>query len=315
MKKMLSIYAVFFLIVLSSTTLYGQIAMKAEMSQTHYLQYEPVYIRITMRNMSGHPLVFGEHSGLRGSLRFEITGMNFAGYSRSLRKETPTMKGIILQPGATRVFKYNVSAYYDLRKKDNYQLKAVISHPQLGSDYESNRVGFSVIGGREVWNALVGIPDSVREKNAGVVPTRKYRIVSHNTGRESLYVLLVEDTRKIYAVRRLGRDLGYSLKPQCAIDDLSRLHLLIAASPKVFAYYLFDVTGKLEKKEVRLKTDTTPKLVSNRDMGTVLLTGGRRARPDMDYEEIKSLPYIKLAMEEHAGDITEKRGRTLLDNE
>ena len=289
--------------------------MKAEVAQNRFLQYEPVYLRLTMRNMSGHPLVFGEHSGLRGALRFEITGMHRSGYIRNISKETPTMKGIILQPGATRVFTYNVSAYYDLRKKDDYQLKAVISHPQLGEEYESNRVGFSIIGGQEVWSALVGIPDSVQKNSAKVIPTRKYRILSYNTGKQALYALLVEDDRKIYCVRRLGMDLGYTLKPQCAIDDLSRLHVLVAASPKVFAYYLFDVTGKLEKKEVRLKTDTSPHLVSNRDMGTVLLAGGRRARPDMDYEEIKSLPYIKQAMEEHTQDITGKRGKGLLEND
>ena len=64
-----------------------------------------------------------------------------------------------------------------------------------------------------------------------------------------------------------------------------------------------------------MKTDTTPRLVSNRDMGTVLLAGGRRARPDQDYEEIQSLPYIKQAMEEHTQDIISKRGKGLLDGE
>ncbi|MBO5724112.1 MAG: hypothetical protein J6S58_04720, partial [Lentisphaeria bacterium] len=236
MKKILSGCLVCFCFLISSA-LYGQVAMKAEILQTHFLQYEPVYLRLTMRNQSGHPLVFGEHSGLRGSLRFEITAIGVAGHIHRRSAETPTLKGIILQPGTTRVFTYNVSAYYDLRKQLNYELKAVISHPQLGSDYESNKVGFSVIGGQEIWHALVGIPDSLQNQKSGTVPTRKYSIRRYNTGKQALIVLLVEDDKRIYSVRRLGMDLGDSLKPQCAIDDLSRLHVLVAASPKVFAYY------------------------------------------------------------------------------
>lgn len=295
--------------------LFGQIALKVETAQTHFLQYEPIHIKVTMRNVSGHPLVFGENALLRGTLRFDIQGINRTGLVRLTGKETPTMKGIILQPGTTRVFTYNASAFYDLRRKDNYYLKAVISHPQLGSSYESNKVSFSVVSGQDVYQALAGVPAGLMKNSKSKVPARKYRISSFNTGKQSLYVLHVEDEEKIYSIRRLGVDLGYTLRPQCAIDDQSRLHVLVAASPKVYAYYLFDITGTLEKKEVRIKTDSTPRLITNRDMGTVLLSGGRRARPDLDYEEIQSLPYIKQAMEEqHTSDITGGK-KSLLDND
>lgn len=313
MKKILSVCILYFCF-LTVSMLHGQIAMKVEMTQIRFLQYEPVYARLTVRNLSGHPLVFGENAGLRGSLRFEITGLGFAGYAKLLKNENPTMKGIILQPGAIRVFTYNVSAFYDLRRQDSYNLKAVISHPQLGASYESNKTAFSIVSGQEIWQALVGIPEVMQKKVPGSIPTRKYRIVSYNTGKRYIYSLYIEDNKRVYSTRHLGVDLGYTLRPKCAIDDLSRLHVILAASPKVFAYYLFDVNGKLEKKEVRIKTDSQPRLVTNRDMGTVLLTGGRRARPDLDYEEIRSLPYIQQAMEEHTGDITSSSGKGLLDD-
>ena len=124
-------------------------------------------------------------------------------------------------------------------------------------------------------------------------------------------MLLIEDKDRIYLIRRLGVDLGSELAPQCAIDDLSRLNVLVPASPKVFAYFQFDVTGKLEKREVRIKTDTRPRLVANRDTGTVVLSGGRLARRDLDYEEIKELPFVSQAMGDAPKDIT--RGKSLVD--
>ena len=144
-----------------------------------------------------------------------------------------------------------------------------------------------------------------------MISTRRYRILTYNTGNQFLYMLLIEDKDHIYMVRRLGLDLGNNLAPMCAVDDLSRLNVLVAASPKVFAYYQYDVTGKLEKKEVRIKSDTTPRLVVNKDLGTVILSGGRGARRDLDYEELKDLPFIANAMDENLKDITE--GKSIID--
>lgn len=92
---------------------------------------------------------------------------------------------------------------------------------------------------------------------------------------------------------------------------MSRLNIIAAASPKVYIYYQFDTSGKLEKRDVRIKTDTTPRLVVNRELGTVIVDGGRVARRDLDYEEIKELPFIRTAMEENVKDITE--GKSILD--
>ncbi len=291
----------------------AQVALTVEMTQLHYLQYEPVYARVTMRNVSGHPLAFGENKGLRGELRFEIDTPSSGRYASLLFRETPTMRGIILQPGTSRTFTYNVSTFYDVRKPGTYVLKAVISHPQLKAAYESGKTQFTIVEGATVWESVVGVPKYLQkpEENSSVIATRRYRIVTYNTGNQFLYMLLIEDKDHIYMVRRLGLDLGANLRPMCAVDDLSRLNVLVAASPKVFAYYQYDVTGKLEKKEVRIKSETTPRLVVNKDLGTVVLSGGRAARRDLDYEEIKDLPFIANAMDENLKDITE--GKSIID--
>ena len=286
----------------------AQIGLRLEASQLHFLQYEPVYVKVTIRNLSGHPLAFGEDIGLRGTLRFEISQGTSGRYALLKSKESPPLKGVILQSGASRDFTCNIGRFYDLRRLGSYTVKAVISHPQLKSSYESNSVQFSVVKGTEIWRTVVGVPKYLLKESANTIPSRQYRVVSYNTGKDFLYVLLIEDKDRVYLVRRLGLDLGEHLRPQCAVDDLSRLNLLIAASPKVFAFYQYDVTGRLEKKEVRIKSNSMPRLVVNQDVGTVVLSGGRRARRDMDYEEIKELPFVAHAMDDQTRDITGNKG-------
>lgn len=289
----------------------AQIGLQVKMSQRHYLQYEPVIVRVAMRNLSGHALAFGENVKLRGILRFEINSESHGGISLSLKGETPSLKGVILQPGTTRTFTFNAGRYYDVRKLGLYNLKAVISHPQLTTAYESNKVQFTIVKGRDIWQTVVGIPQYLQKEAGGTIPTRKYRIVAYNTGLHTLYILMIEDKDRIYMIRRLGLDLGPNLLPQCAVDDLSRLNLLVAASPKVFAYYQYDVTGRLEKKEVRIKSGSAPHLVVNKDVGTVVLSGGRAARRDLDYEEIKELPFVSNALVDPNRDITS--GKSIID--
>jgi len=289
----------------------AQIGLRAEASQLHFLQYEPVYVRVTMRNQSGHPLAFGEHAGLRGQLRFEIVSSS-GRYVRPLPGTEPEVKGLILQSGTAHALTFDVSRFYDLRKPDSYILKAVISHPQLKNAYQSGAIQFTVVPGSTIWKSVVGVPKYLMEKSPAQIPSRQYRVVNYHTGKNFLYVLVIEDKDRVYLVRKLGRDLGGNLRPQCAVDDLSRLNLLVAASSKVFAFYQYDITGKLEKKEVRIKSNTTPRLVTNQDLGTVVLSGGRPARRDLDYEEIKDLPFVSNLMDGQTNDITS--GKSLFDD-
>ena len=297
------------LLCLTAVPVSGQIALKVQTSQEKFLQYEPILVRISMRNQSGHPLAFGEHAALRGSLRFEIVS-NSGAYVHPRPGTAPEVKGLILQPGARQSLTFDISRYYDLHKTDSYTVKAVIAHPQMKKEYESDKILFSVVRGMPVWESVVGVPKYLLDKTPDLIPTRQYRIVSYSTGKRFLYALVIEDKDRVYLVRKVGMNFGANLPPQCAVDDLSRLNLVMAASPKVFVFYQFDINGKLEKKEVRVRTDTAPRLVTNHDVGTVVLSGGRPARPDLDYEEIESLPFASNAIK---GGKDKKPARGLLD--
>ena len=43
----------------NSLEIFAQLAMKLESNRKNYMTYETVYVKLTMKNQSGHPLVFG----------------------------------------------------------------------------------------------------------------------------------------------------------------------------------------------------------------------------------------------------------------
>ena len=185
--------AVFFLLSSSAS---AQVALSVEISQLNYLQYEPVYLRVTMRNYSGHPLAFGENEGLRGRLRFEINSPGRNQYAQLLTNEYPAMRGVILQPGASRTFTFNVSNYYNVKQLGHYSIRAILSHPQLKAEYGSKQVHFTVVKGLTQWESVVGVPKfsgKSRNQQNETIETRKYSILTYNTGRAFFHALMIED--------------------------------------------------------------------------------------------------------------------------
>lgn len=315
MKRMKTLHVVALIFIFAyflPSSLFAQVSMQIKVVQQNFLQYESVFLRLAIRNMSAHPLAFGESDTLKGKLRFEVVPMD----SREHKvikllpdAKQPDLTGLILAPGTNRTFLFNLTSHYDIRKTGKYLVRAVISHPQLVESYQSNEDYFTVLRGTQVWSRTVGLPlldDSKADasadsatgantvaKNVRKIETRQYRILKYNTGTQSVYCLSIEDKNNVYFLRHIGFDLGAELKPKCEIDFLSRLNVIVAASTKVFAYYLYTPDGELEKKNILIKTDNEPFLATDIESGIVRVVGGREARKDIDYEEIRDLPFLE----------------------
>lgn len=308
MKKLLTF--LFFLVTASSV--FSQISMEITLNQDVYLQYEPVYVRVYMRNMSAHSLAFGESKGLQGTLSFHIypAGRNATLIPPKKAGVLPSMTGVILQPGTVRQFTFLLSKFYDIRRLGPLSIKAVVSHPQLPASYESNTVHCKIVSGKKVWGPVAaGIPDTglpssdLSAASPNRIKTRNYTIVSYFTGKVTALALVIDDADRVYKVRRVGFDLGSELKPKCEVDFLSRLNIMLAVTNEVFAYYQFNIDGGLERKKIYMKTTTTPTLVHDKDTGIVMPAGGREARRDIDYEEIKELPFTEDMFNEKSRDL------------
>jgi len=60
----------------------------------------------------------------------------------------------------------------------------------------------------------------------------------------------------------------------------------------VFAYYVFALDGRLEKRKILIRTAVKPFLSVDPKTGFVTVVGGREAERDKDYEDIRELPFV-----------------------
>ena len=299
LKKLLP--AVLFLFLLGLAAIpqaHAQLAIAIEMTQKSYLAYEPVYVRMVIENRSAVTLAFGSQEKLSGKVFFDIYPASSKQRRIQLTDDNaaPQIKDIIIPSGATREIIFKISSFYDITKPGNYFIRARVSHPLLPNAYASNETSFHITSGSTVWEALVGVPDfseTALERDPNKkIESRRYRLVTYNSGKNSIFVLLIENDEKIFLLKKLGFNMSASLAPHYAIDFLSRLHIIFAASPHVYVYYQFNINGEMINRSVFLKTDTTPKLLTDSKTGVVSVAGGREPVP-RDYEEIAQLPFLR----------------------
>ena len=287
MKKILLL-----ILFLTGCQVFSQITVNIKPSHNDYMQYDAIRLRIYLKNYSSMPITFGHNEQLRGELEFIVYHKNRKLLER-LPGKAPILSGIILKPGETRNITINLAKYYPLQELGNYNVTALIKHPRLSGTYRSNEANFRVGKGSRYWHRLFGVPDYTGKHTLrGKIPTRTYDVRIFNNGRAPIYYLLIEDDEKVYAVKRLAFDLGSDLRPQLLVDATARLHAMMSITQKVFIYYRYNYNGKLEKRQVYLKTSTTPYLISNPKDGSIIVDGGRVAVKDKDYEEIKDLPFM-----------------------
>ena len=185
-----------------------------------------------------------------------------------------------------------IAKYCSFQQEGVYSVTALVQHPQFTTKYRSNQISFSVRQGRLYWSRIFGVPDYIGKQTGAKQPPRQYNVRIFNNGRAQIYFLIVEDKDNVYAVKRLGFNLGPEYPPQLVVDGAARLHAMLNINHKVYIYYIYNYKGKLEKRQVYIKTTSTPFLVVNPANSSVIVDGGRIALKDVDYEEIKDLPFM-----------------------
>lgn len=283
MRRLLRIGAVPALLFLGFSAL-GQVSLEIKLNRTVYMQYEPIFAQVKMRNYSGQPLVFGENEKLKGELLFDVR--DSVGLVPQLTADSYPMTGTILLPNETKEIVVPLNTYYKMNQLGTYRIYAYIKHGMLKDMFRSNEVKLEVNPGVVVWSRRVGVPEVLqaadpRKQSAVQERTYSIRMLVENASR-FLYLVL-EDDHSVYTVTRIGREIGVE-SYKVEIDMLSRIHLLVPISPKIFRYIIINVTGKPEEeKYLKSNAKTIPSLVRDAATGKVYVAGGSEAVPGVDY--------------------------------
>lgn len=261
---------------------HGQVAMKLELDHKNYLVFEGIKARLTVRNDSGRALAFSETDAFTGELLFEIEDSNLI-YNPKLPNQAKLLRGVVLAPGVIKSFNIPLSHHFS-RKRGRFRIKALIKHSQMEGTYESDWVTFTVSDGVVVWKRLIGLPKFPDESESAATEPRLAKIISFYDGEDKVFYLTIEDSNKYYLVTRIGYDVGTSI-PDCDVDALSRIHIVLQENPDVFSYFVYDIGGGLERREVYKKTTTSPGLFRSPQDGSVSILGGKKAQKGVDYDE------------------------------
>lgn len=278
-KPILTLFAA----ICAAVSVSAQVAMDLTLNRSIYMQYEPLYACVTLRNDSGRPLLFGNRAELQGYLLFEVTDQRGRVVPKRPGAEL-SVAGLVLEPGQIRRMIVPINRYYQLDPVGVYRVHAYVSHSQLPAEYKSPELKFQIEPGVTVWKKEVGLPDLHEKDPAGVAKERVYNIRSIVENSTKAYYLVIEDDKLIYAVIRVGKAIGYE-KFSAEVDMLSRIHLLMPIAPTIFHYLAFSPDGKKFADEYRKTVGTIPMLMRNPDTGLVTLIGGEAARAGVDFAD------------------------------
>ena len=284
-------------VISAGNLLYGQIGMSIKLNRVSYMQFEPVYAKITFRNDTGKALLFGKSPRLQGFLMMEITGVDGRIVPKRKNKEI-SIDGLILGPGEIRSIIVPVNEYYDIDKVDNYKIHAYVAHSMVNKEYKSPDTFFQVEHGAVIWKKTVGIPD-LYSQHRTTGSERTYEIRTMYENRRRYYYLVVSDSRNIYGVVRIGHQMGYE-KLQIEVDMLSRIHILIPLTSRVFHYLSFSLDGTNVNNSFWRTSGTIPQLYRNPKTGVVTRLGGVEAKRGRDFIDPNrgKLPGSKILMNE-----------------
>lgn len=273
------------LVLAAVSPVFAQLAMVLTPNQSAYMQYEPIYMHLRIRNDSGRPVVFGTNRKLQAKLYFEVTDLRGKVMEDLSGKAIILTKGKVINPGQIGDIILKFSNFCNLTRKGHYRIHAYISHPLFKEQFKSNDVRIEIASGVQIWSRTLGIPDGKISASGKVISTdstRTFSIRKLIDGKGQYYYCILEDNKQIYQVFRMGPAIGID-KPECIVDMSGALHILTNIAPKIYKYYKIDITGEmLDNGKYYKTTKTRPALIKNNE-GKIYVSGGAPAVPNVDF--------------------------------
>jgi len=280
MKKLVMMWA---LVALALPEVWAQIGIEVSLNRTIYMQYEPIYACVSLRNDTGRPLLFGTDPRFQGFVLFDIRDRD--GRPVPQRPDTGiSVTGLMLRPGEIKRMVIPIHKYYDLDRTGRYTVNAFISHNMLPVEYQSQDVRFRIERGVDVWKRTIGVANVEEGGKDAPRRTRTYTIRIMTEAPNKYYYLVVEDDNHVYGVMRVGRVINAE-HFSAEVDMLSRIHLLMPLSSKVFHYLSFSIEGENVNNSYWKITNTIPMLYRDPKTGIVSRIGGAEARKGVDFKD------------------------------
>ncbi len=257
------------MLLAAAPRLQAQINLDLKLDRTLYLTSEPIVGELTIVNLAGRDLIFGESGGINW-LDFTIT--DGRGHLITPVQGERSERPIVLGAGQTYKHKVTINRRYPMSNIGTYRVKASVHFPQVNRVFETKPITVQVTEGQPLWSQIVGVPQG--HPQAGT--NREYVLMTYYHGARSkaLYFRLRDsDSGIVYRTYSLG-DYITLRPPVHLIDSSNNLHILHMTGPQSFRYTVINIDGEpLRQQTLYSKGANRPELKRD-SFGEITLTGG-----------------------------------------
>ena len=249
MKNIYQLLLTMFCLLLSFQA-HAQLEMQLQPVRKDFIVGENVALRITITNQTDASITLKNTPG-RPWLNFTVSKRG----EQSLI--SPIAAGrfpeLVLTPGSTRSFEFNLKSLYRLSTAGNYAAIATIRMPDGVSTYGSNRALFTLTNGGKVKEFNIQARgESIR---------LSLRLAKVN-GKDCLFGQAINrNTNQVIGACYMAEYVTF-MKPVVLLDRAQNLHMLCQSSPEFYTYSVMNTHGKRSSAQLYKRTGDLVDLIS-----------------------------------------------------
>ena len=256
-------------LLFAAPSAWAQINLELKLSRTVFVAHEPITGELTIVNLAGRDLIFGESGGINW-LDFSITDGrgNLVTPVRGQASERP----IVLGAGQTHKHKVVINSRYPMANIGTYRVKASVHFPQINRVFEAKPVTVQVTEGQPMWSQIVGVPQG--HPDAGTYREFSLMTYYHGARSRALYFRLRDSTSgMVFRTYSLGDFLALR-PPTQMIDSRNQLHILFMTSPQAYRYTIISIDGEPMRQQTLYEKGANRPQLKNLGNGEVQIVGG-----------------------------------------
>ena len=255
------------LLFLFAVTVEGQIQVDLKFKRLQYIAFEPVIATVTITNLAGRAIALHNSEDLPW-YGFEVTAKDGRTLPPLPHAPEPPLE---MAAGTSVTRKINLTPLFPITDLGVYHVRANVFFADLNKFFYAKAKVIEVTNARPIWQRTVGDPMSSAARTYSLMTNR---FPDHT----SLYVR-VEDKQNslVYGTYSLGRVISFD-QPQAEIDRQNQLHVLQPSAPRIWAYSVVGLDGRLLKHAIYSQTRSMPRLRRSSE-GAVSVAGGTLDAP------------------------------------
>lgn len=249
MKNIYHILLTLICLLLSSQA-FAQVELRLQPVRKDFIVGENVALKLTIINQTDASISLKNTPG-RPWLNFSMTKRSESGPITPIA--TAKFPELVLTPGSTRTFEFNLKTLYRLGTAGNYAVVATIRMPDGHTTYSSNRALFTLTNGGKVRDF------NIQARGQRITLSLRLAVIN---GKECLFGQATnKDTNQVIGACYLAEYLNF-MKPSVLLDSAQNMHMLCQSSPDFYTYSIMNTHGGRSSAKLYKRTGGTVDLIS-----------------------------------------------------